>query len=102
MDETTQHTPGQTHDAPARSQWTAAPPPARAQRGIDRERLTRTWLLVLTLGILTISTLTALIAANQAITIWLQPQYAPFVRFGGAAIVAAGAFLVVLRLTRRT
>ena len=77
-----------------------APPPA-VRRATDWERLVRNWLIVLALVVLSLSLLTALVAANQAITIWLRPQYAPFVRAAGGLAVAGAALAVVLRLVRR-
>lgn len=89
-------------DAPRWSTAVPYAPPQPMQRaGTDWERVARNWFLVLALIVLSLSLLTGLIALNQAVTIWLQPQYAPFVRAAGAAVVAAGALFVILRLTRR-
>lgn len=90
-----------TSDRPQQQPWMAAPPQPVARPPTDWEGVVRKWLIVLTLVVLSLSLLTALIAANQAISTWLQPQYAPFVRFAAASVVAAAALVVVLRLTRR-
>lgn len=90
-----------THEGSASQRWATAPPPHARRPQTDWERVSRVWFIVLALVILSISVLAALIAADQAVEIWLQPQYAPFVRLGGALVVAALALFVVVRMTRR-
>lgn len=102
MEQTTTRTTGQETQAPhPQQQWPTAPPPPARATGIDRERFTRTWLVVLMLVLLSISLFSALIAANEAIYIWLRPQYAPLVQLVGALVVAVVSLLVVFRLTKR-
>lgn len=56
------------------------------------------WLLVVFLGLFTISVIIALVALNQAISIWFEPQWVPLMRAVFAAAVAALSLKIVIRL----
>ncbi len=63
--------------------------------------LAHRWLIVLALVLLSISMIALFVAVNQAVSVWLRPQWAPLARAGTAMALALLSLVALWRLTAR-